>query len=83
MELYGRSALDYLQSGNIIFRPKGDDGKTTSGVDELLSREAIKQMLDNLNKDKEYEQLALMVNEANNRAKRNTNNGDEENNKNS
>ena len=83
MELYERIALDYLQSGNIIFRSKGDDGKTTSGVDELLSREAIKQMLDNLNKDKEYEQLALMVNEANNRAKRNTNNGDEENNKNS
>ena len=33
MELYGRSVLDSFQSVNKLLKPKGDDKKTSIGVD--------------------------------------------------
>ena len=48
MELFGRgrNALDTLNSGNELFKPKGGIGKARSGAEGLQSKDAIKDLLD-------------------------------------
>ena len=53
MELFGRgrNALDSLNSGNKLFKPKGGVGKGKRAADDLQSKDAIKHMLDNFHKN--------------------------------
>ena len=48
MELYGRGRnnLDSNQSGNKLYKLKGGVEKESCGVDDIQSRDAIKELLD-------------------------------------